>query len=101
MRKPIACALDVGAAHDQLAEWRRTLGGAVATRVRSDAHTLELQLRAGADVAAIASLAQREVACCPFFEFVLRIDARGATFVVTVPTEAAAILDDFARADLA
>ena len=99
MRKPIACALDAGTAHDQLAEWERTLDGAVEARVRSDAGTLELQLRAGADVGAIASLAQREVACCPFFEFALRIRAGGATFVVTVPIEAAAILDDFARPD--
>ena len=96
MRKPVACSLDASSAHDQLDEWRAVLATAVVESERVDAQTLEMRLRPDADVAAIISLAQREIACCPFFGFAINLDADKVTFVATVPPDAAPILDGFA-----
>ncbi len=96
MRKPIACALDDSSARDQLEAWRVLLATAVVTTVRVDARTLEMRLRPDADVGAIIALAQREITCCPFFGFTINLDADGATFVTTVPADAAPILEAFA-----
>jgi hypothetical protein len=43
---------------------------------------------------ALIQLAQREKACCVFFDFTLVIDAARVTFVIEVPQEASSILDD-------
>jgi MerR family transcriptional regulator, copper efflux regulator len=96
MRKPIACSLDGSSARDQVDRWRAALTAAVITTERVDAQTVEMRLRPDADVAAIIALAQREIACCPFFGFTINLDADGATFVTTVPADAAPILDAFA-----
>lgn len=96
MRKPIACALDDSSARAQLEEWRAALTAAVVTTERVDAQTLEMRLRPNADVATIVALAEREITCCPFFGFSINLDADGATFVATVPADAAPILDAFA-----
>jgi MerR family copper efflux transcriptional regulator len=96
MRKPIACSLDDASAGDQLDDWRAALNAAVVTTERVDAQTLEMRPRPDADVATIIALARREITCCPFFAFTLSLDADGATFVTTVPADAAPILDAFA-----
>jgi hypothetical protein len=96
MKKPIVCSLDDSSARDQLDDWRSALALAVTSTERVDAQTLEMRLRPEADVAAIISLAQREIACCPFFGFAINLDADHITFVATVPPEAASILDGFA-----
>jgi hypothetical protein len=41
-------------------------------------------------------LAQREKACCPFFEFAIHVDATTCWLVVRVPPEASAVLADLA-----
>ncbi|MDQ6840614.1 MAG: hypothetical protein M3137_20330 [Actinomycetota bacterium] len=41
-------------------------------------------------------LAQREKACCRFFDFSLHVEADMVTFVVCVPVAAADLLDDVA-----
>ena len=46
---------------------------------------------------AVVRLAQREKACCPFFDFSILVDAGTVALRVSVPAGAAAILDDFAR----
>jgi len=48
-------------------------------------------------VAAAVDLAQREKACCDFFEFAIGIEADALWMSVRVPAEASMILDDFAR----
>jgi MerR family copper efflux transcriptional regulator len=96
MRKPIACSLDDSSARDQVDEWRAALTAAVVATQRVDAQTLEMRLRPDADIAAIIALAKREITCCPFFGFTINLDADGATFVTTVPADAAPILDAFA-----
>jgi hypothetical protein len=94
---PIACNLTESAAGSQLEEWRTLLAASVdaVDRVSST----ELVLRLGDDPAglmAIIRLAQREKACCAFFEFALRIEADSVALQVSVPEDATSMLDDFA-----
>jgi hypothetical protein len=46
------------------------------------------------NVAALIQLAQREKACCAFFDFTLAISAERVTLVIDVPPVASSILDD-------
>jgi hypothetical protein len=43
----------------------------------------------------LVQLAQREKACCPFFDFSLIIDAASTTLVAVVPDDASPVLDEF------
>lgn len=43
----------------------------------------------------LVQLAQREKACCGFFEFDLAIEVDRARFLVSVPVEATDVLDEF------
>jgi hypothetical protein len=94
MRRPIACSLDASDARSQIDEWRELLAGAVESVAR-DGNTVRMQLRAEGDTAALIALAQREVACCPFFRFTVEIDTDGVAFTATVPEDAMTILDGF------
>jgi hypothetical protein len=96
MRVPIACSLDQSAARSQLDEWRRVIARAVAEVERSSPTTVTLTLRPELDgLTELVQLAQREKACCPFFEFALAVDADEVRFLVSVPDEARDVLDDF------
>ena len=46
-------------------------------------------------LAAVLALAEREVACCPFFRFAVEIDSRGWGLSITVPADALPVLHDF------
>lgn len=95
---PIACTLEAVAARAQVDEWRATLAGAVARAERVSPDRLALRLHADLpELHALALLAQREKACCDFFRFSFEVEADAVTFVVGVPTDAVAILDDLAR----
>ena len=97
MRIPIACSLDDSSARAQVDEWRDVLAAGVARVERSDPETVTMVLRPDlAGLRELAALAQREKACCPFFEFTFAIDADRVRFVVSVPADATAILDQFA-----
>jgi hypothetical protein len=48
-------------------------------------------------LAAAVDLAQREKACCDFFEFAIAIESDALWLSVRVPAEASLVLDDFAR----
>jgi hypothetical protein len=97
VRKPIACSLDDSDAQLQLGEWRRALATGVLAIERVDAGTLRVRLdRDTASVGTLVALAQREVACCPFFRFAIEIDTDGLAFTATVPSEAEPVLDAFA-----
>lgn len=95
MQIPIACSLRDTEARDQLDEWRELLGRTIATRTSP----IELQVEVGANqVDAVVRLARREKACCPFFDFTLRIEADATILHIQVPEDAAAILEDFRTA---
>ena len=96
MRIPIACTLDDGSAHDQVEEWRQLLAGSVAVVERPSPVELHLVLRPDlAGLTDVVRLAQREKACCAFFDFALRIEPAAVRLVVSVPAEASALLDEF------
>lgn len=93
---PIACSLGPAELGDRLAAWRRVLGRAPAADRRGPG-TLVVALAPGADPAAVADLARREVECCPFLSFGLRVAASGLALQIDAPEEAADVLDAFAR----
>ncbi len=97
MKIPIACNLTDEAAVHQLAEWHTLLTSETVTSQRLSPTELALGLPDDlAQLATIVRLAQREKACCPFFDFALRIEADAVTLSVSVPVEAASLLDSFA-----
>jgi hypothetical protein len=96
MEQPIACSLDVDQAGTRLDEWR-ALAPAVRSADRTDPTSLVVQIDGTDDqLAALAVLARKEAECCPFFAFAIEVSARELTFRVTVPADAAAVLDEFA-----
>jgi hypothetical protein len=97
MRVPIACTLTVDDGQTRLDEWRRVLGRSITSVRRTTPTELVLALRddrAGLDD--LVGLAQRELACCAFFVFRLDLAVDGVRLVLTVPSDAAAVLDGFA-----
>jgi len=97
MRVPIACTLTVDDAATRIDEWRTVLRRSVTSARRTSPTEVRLELRddrAGLDE--LVGLAQREVACCAFFDFTLSIAVDMVALVVTVPTDAATVLDGFA-----
>jgi hypothetical protein len=95
--EPIACSLDADGARSQLDEWHAVLHAAVVATARESATDIRMQLRADPEVVGrIVALAQREVACCPFFRFAIEIDTHGLALTATVPPDAAEVLTAFA-----
>lgn len=89
---PIACTLTAPAAAERVAEWREFFSTAV-QRVDCGSRSATLTLHAGSDVLLVGtSLAEREKACCAFFEFSLDIDQSGTRLHIEVPAEAEPIL---------
>ena len=95
MEIPIACTLRATEALTQLGEWRDLLSQMTKGTSRTAPCRLEIILHTDlTNVAALIHLAQREKACCAFFDFTLVINAERVTLVVDVPPEASSILDD-------
>ena len=98
MAVPIACSLTEAAARAQLEEWRALLASAVAATERVSPSELSFRLKEDlGQLEAVVRLAQREKACCAFFDFSILVDAGAVALRVSVPADAAAILDNFAR----
>lgn len=74
-------------------EWHAVLEACVARAERTSPTRLELTLAPTCDLTAVVDLAQREVACCPFFTFVVQVRADGLVLVAEVPDGASATLD--------
>jgi hypothetical protein len=97
MRIPIACTLSADGAATRLDEWRALLTRVVASTERSAQTELALRVRPEpGDLDRLVDLVQREAGCCTFFEFALQITADAVTLRVTVPADAAPVLDGFA-----
>lgn len=90
---PIACSLEPGAAVAQLGEWRELLGR-VDHRERVSPNRLELSLLSDSDIGRVVHLAQREIACCPFFTFTLEIRLERLILAIEVPNDAVEVLDE-------
>jgi hypothetical protein len=97
VRVPLACSLTAAAADDRIDEWRRFLAASVDAAERTNPQQLRMHLTSTTVVAAAVDLAQREKACCDFFEFEIDIESDALWLSVLVPAEASMILDDFAR----
>jgi hypothetical protein len=96
MEIPIACTLSATEALPQLGEWKDLLSQLATGTSRTAPGRLEIFLHEDlTNVAALIHLAQREKACCAFFDFTLVIKAERVTLVVDVPPEASSMLDDF------
>jgi hypothetical protein len=92
--EPIACHLDTESARAQLSEWQALVDGSGTTE-RPRPNELLVRLDR-ARVAEAVDLAQREKACCAFFDFSLEIDANAIVLHIAVPPEASSVLDLFA-----
>lgn len=93
---PVACRLPLSSARTQMDEWRTLLATQAVAADRVSPTEISLRLRADLDqIGALIRLAQREKACCPFFDFAIRIEAETITLRVCVPEDGAALLDHF------
>jgi hypothetical protein len=91
-RVPIACTLSEEATVDRVEEWRDFLRTAVATTEARETEGRVL-LKGGDDVLLRAvDLAEREKACCAFFEFSVALDDQGRWLIIAVPEDATPIL---------
>jgi MerR family copper efflux transcriptional regulator len=83
---PIACALSADAAADRQREWR-----ALATRARrrrSVPGGASLAFGRDVDFAEVAALVERELDCCPFYDFGVEAGPAGVTLTVKAPAGA-------------
>lgn len=97
VKVPIACNLGAEAAGRQLDEWRELLAQFPSSRLSPT----QLAVRLAGSPPALAhliALAQREKACCPFFDFSFQVEADVVVLGVSVPDDATSILDDLVRA---
>ncbi len=98
--EPLVCSLTEQAARGQLGEWRQVASDPAVTVTRPSPTRLELRLSERLDqIGKLVGLAQREKACCPFFDFSLDIAADSVTLVVSVPEDGAPLLDKLSRTD--
>lgn len=92
---PIICNLNAGAAHRQVDQWHDLLSRASTGTERLAATEVSVRLVDDPDlVASVIALSRREKACCPFFDFALRIETEALTLHVGVPDDAVSLLDD-------
>ncbi len=96
MQIPIACTLTETDAQDQVGKWRDALATSIVAAERVSATRLDLRLNEDlVQLPALVRLAQSEKACCPFFDFSVGIEADAVSLRISVPAEAAPILDQF------
>jgi hypothetical protein len=89
---PIACTLSPEGVVDRMEEWRTFLSTMV-TKIERTTNQATLTLRPGSKALLMATdLAEREKACCPFFQFSIEMDGLEGRLLVGVPMEAEAIL---------
>jgi len=88
----IACTLTPDSVVDRMGEWRTFLSTMV-TSVERVTNQTTLTLVGGGDALLLATdLAEREKACCPFFQFSIELEGLEGRLLIGVPTEAAEIL---------
>jgi hypothetical protein len=96
---PVACTLSSSDATERLAEWRLLLSSGV-DRTEVGETVARFRLVGDDDaLVAVVDLAEREKACCSFFEFAIELDGARRWLRVGVPPdspEAAAVLRELA-----
>ncbi len=97
MQVPIACTLTTDAAGGRIEEWRRFLAQHTAAVERTSDRRLRVRLTdTDRALQGAVDLARREKACCAFFEFSISVGADASWLCVEVPSDAVAILTEFA-----
>jgi len=98
VRQEIACSLSVDGVRERVAEWQGFFASSVDDVEQTTADRLRFRLLADpAALTGAVDLAQREKACCPFFDFSIEVESDRCWLAVGVPTEATAVLANFAR----
>jgi arsenate reductase len=96
MRVPIACTLTSESAAARLEEWRHFFADSTgAVEQLSDMHVRVRLTNSTQAVQAAVDLAQREKACCAFFEFSIEVEADASWLSVKVPPDAVDTLAGF------
>lgn len=94
LAKDVACTLEDAEVPGRISEWKALL--ALTTERARGQETVTLRFAAAPGLAArIADLAQRELECCAFFEFTVRIVGDVVELEVRAPSDAAPLLDAF------
>jgi hypothetical protein len=92
---PIACTLTPEGVVGRMEEWRTFLSTMV-TKIERTTNQATLILCEGSKALVTAiDLAEREKACCPFFQFSIEIEGLEGRLLVGVPMEAEQILTNF------
>ena len=89
---PIACTLSADGVVERVGEWRDFLASMVQTIEATPNRAVVHLINDDQAVLMAASLAEREKACCAFFEFSLDVAASGTDLHIAVPAEAEPIL---------
>jgi hypothetical protein len=89
---PIACTLTAEAVVDRRAEWERFLSTMVQSVDHEGGHAILTLLGGSEPLLTGADLAEREKACCAFFDFSIELDGSGARLHVGVPLQAEPVL---------
>jgi hypothetical protein len=98
MKIPIACSLPADDMGDRLHEWEVLLAKASAREPTLAGY--RLTFAPDAELAgALADLAAREIECCPFFTFAIRLTNDALQLDVEAPPEARALVDSLFKGD--
>jgi hypothetical protein len=89
---PIACALTADAMIDRRADWGDVFSTLVEKVERHENQATLTLARGPEGLMTVAHLAEREKACCSFFEFSIRVEGIDACLHIEVPAEADQIL---------
>jgi hypothetical protein len=94
---PIACTLEAGDLPARVAAWKAFARDWVLETERGPALARFLLAPSDQALVAAASLAQREKACCAFFDFAIALDSDASWLCVTAPDHAEEALAVFAE----
>jgi hypothetical protein len=98
VQPPVACSLGTEDARERVEEWRRFFDrSVVGVEYMADERVRFLLGSNPGELTDAVDLAQREKACCPFFDFSIQVEPDRCWLVVAVPAEATAVLADFTR----
>jgi hypothetical protein len=96
VRVPIACTLTSDDASARIEEWRRFLNGPDVAGERMSCEQLRIRLGQSTEVLLVAvDLAEREKACCEFFQFSIELGPESRWLAIDVPPEAVGVIYDF------
>jgi MerR family copper efflux transcriptional regulator len=94
VKVPIACSLTSEDARGRVAEWRELLESSIDRVERTDSVARLHVVGDDQTLLRVVDLAEREKACCPFFDFSLELGHDQRWLRVSVPPDAAAVLNE-------